>query len=75
MAAVTARPLRLIPPHRREGRLGAAGRPARRAAQADWLAALADDIAELHARGADVLVVSSGAIALGRTVLGLPPAR
>jgi glutamate 5-kinase len=36
-----------------------------------WLAALAEDIAELHARGADVLVVSSGAIALGRTVLGL----
>lgn len=38
-----------------------------------WLAALAEDIAELHGRGADVLVVSSGAIALGRTVLGLPP--
>ena len=37
-----------------------------------WLAALAEDIAALHARGADVLVVSSGAIALGRTVLGLP---
>ena len=37
-----------------------------------WLAALAEDIADLHARGADVLVVSSGAIALGRTVLGLP---
>ena len=38
-----------------------------------WLAALAEDIADLHARGADVLVVSSGSIALGRTVLGLPP--
>src|SRR3712207_2317558 len=37
-----------------------------------WLAALAEDIAEVHGRGADVLVVSSGAIALGRTVLGLP---
>jgi glutamate 5-kinase len=37
-----------------------------------WLAALAEDLAELHLRGADVLVVSSGAIALGRTVLGLP---
>jgi glutamate 5-kinase len=35
-----------------------------------WLAALAEDIAALHAGGADVLVVSSGAIALGRTVLG-----
>jgi glutamate 5-kinase len=38
-----------------------------------WLAALAEDIAELHQRGADVLVVSSGAIALGRTLLGLSP--
>jgi glutamate 5-kinase len=38
-----------------------------------WLAALAEDIAEMHARGADVLVVSSGAIALGRNVLGFPP--
>ena len=37
-----------------------------------WLAALAEDLAELHQRGADILVVSSGAIALGRTVLGLP---
>ena len=37
-----------------------------------WLMALADDIAALHARGADVLVVSSGAIALGRTVLKFP---
>jgi glutamate 5-kinase len=36
-----------------------------------WLEALVDDIATLHGRGADVLVVSSGAIALGRTVLGL----
>lgn len=38
-----------------------------------WLASLAADIASLHGRGADVLVVSSGAIALGRTVLGLAP--
>jgi glutamate 5-kinase len=37
-----------------------------------WLAALVEDLAELHQRGAEVLVVSSGAIALGRTVLGLP---
>jgi glutamate 5-kinase len=36
-----------------------------------WLDALAADIAALHAGGADVLVVSSGAIALGRGVLGL----
>ncbi len=38
----------------------------------EWLAALADDISALHARGVDVLVVSSGAIAMGRTVLKLP---
>jgi glutamate 5-kinase len=38
-----------------------------------WLAALAEDIGDLHRRGADVIVVSSGAIALGRTVLKLPP--
>lgn len=36
-----------------------------------WLASLAEDIAQLHDRGADVLVVSSGAIAMGRSVLGL----
>ena len=38
----------------------------------DWLDALVADIADLHKRGADVLVVSSGAIALGRTIAGLP---
>ncbi|TJW83009.1 MAG: glutamate 5-kinase [Mesorhizobium sp.] len=37
----------------------------------DWLASLADDIAMLAHAGAEVLVVSSGAIALGRTILGL----
>ncbi len=37
----------------------------------DWLASLAQDIAGLHKQGADILVVSSGAIALGRTVLKL----
>lgn len=37
-----------------------------------WLASLVEDIADLHHRGAEVLVVSSGSIALGRTVLGLP---
>ena len=36
-----------------------------------WLKALAEDIAALHKAGADILVVSSGAIAMGRTVLGL----
>ncbi len=41
--------------------------------KSDWLHGLADDLADLHRRGADVLVVSSGAVALGRSVLGLPP--
>lgn len=38
----------------------------------DWLAGLAVDIADFHGRGVDMLVVSSGSIALGRRVLGLP---
>jgi glutamate 5-kinase len=37
-----------------------------------WLEGLAEDLAGLAAGGASLLVVSSGAIALGRTVLGLP---
>ena len=36
-----------------------------------WLATLAADVAALKARGADVVLVSSGSIALGRGVLGL----
>ena len=36
-----------------------------------WLHALARDLAGLRGRGADVVVVSSGSIALGRSVLGL----
>jgi glutamate 5-kinase len=37
-----------------------------------WLSSLAEDIAKLHRDKRDVLVVSSGAIALGRAVLKLP---
>lgn len=37
-----------------------------------WLEALARDIADLQSAGAEVMVVSSGSIALGRRVLGLP---
>jgi glutamate 5-kinase len=37
-----------------------------------WLASLADDLAALHGNKRDLLVVSSGAIALGRAVLKLP---
>lgn len=38
----------------------------------DWLRALAADVAGAKARGSDVILVSSGSIALGRGVLGLP---
>jgi glutamate 5-kinase len=37
-----------------------------------WLASLAEDIARLHRERRDILVVSSGAIALGRSRLRLP---
>lgn len=39
----------------------------------DWLDALADDIAACRARGQDVVLVSSGAIAVGRRHLDLAP--
>jgi glutamate 5-kinase len=38
----------------------------------EWLEALADDLADRAKAGVDLLVVSSGAIALGRNVLKLP---
>ncbi|MCR9145834.1 MAG: glutamate 5-kinase [Rhodobacteraceae bacterium] len=40
--------------------------------RADWLRALTEDVARIRARGTDVILVSSGSIALGRGVLGLP---
>ncbi len=39
--------------------------------RAGWLRGLADDVAWLKAQGKDVVLVSSGSIALGRGVLGL----
>lgn len=39
--------------------------------RANWLAGLAEDIATLKAEGREVVIVSSGAIALGRGLLGL----
>ncbi|MEO1786174.1 MAG: glutamate 5-kinase [Pseudomonadota bacterium] len=48
--------------------IAAGGRP-----RTDWLAGLASDIVTLRNRGLDVLLVTSGAIALGRDALG--PAR
>lgn len=38
----------------------------------DWLTGLLEDVARMKARGQDVVLVSSGSIALGRGVLGLP---
>ncbi len=38
----------------------------------NWLTSLASDVARIRARGTDVILVSSGSIALGRGVLGLP---
>lgn len=37
-----------------------------------WLTSLVQDVADLKAKGADVILVSSGAIALGRFKLGFP---
>lgn len=42
------------------------------ALRSDWLKSLAADVAWLKGQGADVILVSSGSIALGRGVLGLP---
>src|SRR5262245_9638965 len=39
--------------------------------RATWLNSLADDVAELVGQGKEIILVSSGAIALGRHVLGL----
>jgi len=39
--------------------------------RSNWLNALAQDVADIRARGADVILVSSGSIALGRVVLKL----
>lgn len=38
----------------------------------EWLRGLAEDVAKARARGTAVVLVSSGSIALGRRVLGLP---
>ena len=40
-------------------------------ARQEWMAALAQDIAALHVQGKEIILVSSGAVALGRPLLGL----
>lgn len=52
-------------------KIGSALLVERGALRSDWLAGLAQDVAEARGRGADVVLVSSGSIALGRAVLGL----
>jgi len=42
------------------------------ALKAEWLASLMDDVAELSRQGRQIVLVSSGAIALGRHTLRLP---
>ncbi len=42
------------------------------ALRSEWLKSLAEDVARLRKRGTQVILVSSGSIALGRGVLGLP---
>ncbi|MBI2239283.1 MAG: glutamate 5-kinase [Magnetospirillum gryphiswaldense] len=39
----------------------------------DWMDSLCDDVARLRARGQEVILVSSGAVAVGRKHLGLVP--
>lgn len=48
---------------------------ATRAVARDWLASLAQDIAALRQQGREVIVVSSGAVALGRGRLNTTPGR
>ena len=40
-----------------------------------WLAGLAEDVSALHAANQEILIVSSGAIAIGSSVLGINPRR
>lgn len=66
----------LVTPRLDEARLlvvkiGSAQVVAEGAPRMAWLAALAEDIAAARGRGASVVVVSSGAIALARPILGL----
>ncbi|RED16370.1 glutamate 5-kinase [Parasphingopyxis lamellibrachiae] len=44
------------------------------AVRREWLAGLADDIADRHARGQKIIVVSSGSVALGSHILELDKA-
>ena len=45
--------------------------PSGQGARTEWLASLADDLAALRARSKEIVLVSSGAVALGRAYLGM----
>jgi glutamate 5-kinase len=73
MDTVALSPARLATARRVVVKVGSAllVEPATGRFQAEWVAGLAADLARLRGRGQEALVVSSGAIALGRQVLGL----
>lgn len=75
MASVTAQPCPSVSTaHRLVIKIGSALLVDRvtGALRESWLDGLAQDVAKARARGADVVLVSSGSIALGRSILGLP---
>ena len=45
--------------------------PSERGPRREWLESLAADLAALRGRGKEIVLVSSGAVALGRSYLGL----
>jgi glutamate 5-kinase len=53
-------------------KIGSALLVERGALRSEWLAGLALDVADARGRGTQVILVSSGSIALGRAILGLP---
>lgn len=73
LSAASAAPFRLGEARRLVVKIGSAllVDAATGALRADWLQALAEDVVAARARGADVVIVSSGSIALGRRALGL----
>ncbi len=77
MAALTSAPASVAKPdvhsaQRLVVKIGSALLVGAEGLKTGWLKALAEDVAAARARGADVVLVSSGSIALGRRVLGLP---
>ena len=62
--------------YRRQDRFGAACRPRKQVSSGRrGLTSLADDVAALAAEGRQVVLVSSGAIALGRHLIGTTEGR